>query len=187
MKTLLILTVMLVISAGTALAQNWQEITVDGFTLRWATIVGNNLAVELSAPTTGWVSVGFDPTQQMLNANIIIGYVDGTTTVLRDDFGWQNTSHKADTVLGGTTDVTVDGGSETSGTTQIEFTIPLDSGDSYDRPLMIGSTYPVIFARGANGEDNFSSPHVFTSSSTIDLIELDFEPYTWTSVKASDW
>ncbi|HPF33332.1 MAG TPA: DOMON domain-containing protein, partial [Candidatus Sabulitectum sp.] len=69
--TMLVLAAIAAVSAG----QAWQEITVDGFTLRWATVEGNNLAVQLNGPTTGWVAVGFDPTQMMLNANIIIGYV----------------------------------------------------------------------------------------------------------------
>ncbi len=77
---------LLILSAG-VFAQAWQEITVDGFTLRWATVPGDTLAVELSGPTTGWVAVGFNPTQAMLNGNIIIGYVVASTTTLRDDFG----------------------------------------------------------------------------------------------------
>ena len=36
-----------------ASAQFWQETTVQGFTLRWATVAANELSVELSYQTTG--------------------------------------------------------------------------------------------------------------------------------------
>ena len=178
---------MLLLLVPVAGAQVWQEVVVDGFTLNWATVAGDMLSVKLSAPTTGWLSVGFDPTQQMLDANIIIGYVESATPVLRDDFGWQTTSHRADTLLGGTNDVTIDGGTEASGTTQIEFTIPLNSGDPKDRELTVGNVYTVIFARSENGEDNFTAPHAITSSAQIEIAPLALEANTWTAVKASGW
>lgn len=181
MKILLISTIL--IAASFAFAQEWQEVVVDGFTLNWATVSGEMLMVKLSAPTTGWVSVGFDPTQQMLGANIVIGYVQSSTTVLRDDYGWQATSHKADTTLGGTHDLTVDGGSEVEGVTELQFTIPMNSGDSYDRELEVGNTYTVIFARSANGEDNFTAPHSVRSSAQIEIAALDLEPYSWAAIK----
>jgi len=173
----------IVLSAGSALA--WQEITVDGFVLRWETVSGDNLSVELSAPTTGWVAVGFDPTQMMLNANIIIGYVATGTPSLRDDFGWQTTSHRDDILLGGTSDVTVNGGFEAGGSTEIQFSIPLNSGDVYDRELVPGNTYPIILARSADGQDDFSAPHAAIATASITIEALALEPYTWAVIKTS--
>ena len=115
--------------------------------------------MELNGPTTGWVAVGFDLTQQMLNANIIIGYVVSGTPVIRDDWGVQATSHRDDTLLGGTSDVITDGGFEEGGSTEIHFTIPLNSGDAFDKVLVPGNTYTVIMARSDNGGDDFSAPH----------------------------
>jgi len=166
-------------------AQPWQEITVDGFTLRWSTVPGDSLAVELNGPTTGWISVGFDPSQMMLDANIIIGYVASSTPELRDDFGWQTTSHRDDTLLGGTSDLTVDGGFESSGSTEIHFTIPLDSGDSYDTALDPGNSYPVILARSADGEDNFTAPHALVAVTSINIEQVSLDQSSWALVKSS--
>lgn len=179
-----VLAAVAVLLAAGAFAQSWQEITVEGFTLRWATVSGGNLSVELNAPTTGWVAVGFDPSQMMKDANIIIGYVSSGTPSIRDDFGVQFTSHAADTGLGGTDDVTVDGGFETGGSTEIHFTIPLNSMDMYDKELVPGSSYGIILARGANGQDDFTSPHAVVTTATI-LIEeeMAMSPGTWGSLK----
>lgn len=166
-----------------AFAQSWQEINVEGFTLRWATVAGDNLAVELNAPTTGWVALGFDPTQAMMNGNIIIGFVESKGVVARDDWGTGLTAHASDISLGGSSDLTVDGGLESLGSTEIQFTIPLNSGDAYDKPLVIGTTYNIILAMGANGADNLDSPHVVATTASITIQSLALEPYTWAAIK----
>jgi hypothetical protein len=182
MKTALILCSLL---TAVSVAQFWQELTVEGFTLRWATVSGNELAVELSGPTTGWVAVGFDPMVAMQDANIIIGYVASGVPYIRDDFGVGSTSHAADTLLGGSHDLAVDGGSENAGVTEIMFNIPLDSGDPYDKPLNTGSTYTVILARSADGQDSFSAPHAVAVTEQIEIIGLSLEEDSWGGMKST--
>lgn len=177
--------VMAALIVAPAGAQGWQELTVGGFTLQWATVAGDSLAVEVSAPTTGWVAVGFDPDSIMLGANIIIGYVSSGTPNLRDDYGWQVTGHRDDLLLGGTRDLTVDGGTESGGATEIRFTIPLDSGDAYDKALVPGNSYPVILAMGPAGADDFSTQHQAVAVAQIDLWALALDPDTWGGIKAS--
>jgi len=186
MKKLIIASLIIAgLLAAPAGAQGWQELTVGSFTLRWATMPGDSLAVELSAPTTGWVAVGFDPDSIMLGANIIIGYVSSGTPTLRDDYGWQLTSHRDDLLLGGTRNVTVDDGTESAGTTEIMFTIPLNSGDSYDKVLVPGGSYPIILSMGPNGSDDFSIQHIAVAVAQINLWELALSQDTWGGIKAS--
>ncbi len=135
-----------------------RTITESGITLQWKP-ESTQLYVKVIAPTTGWVSVGFDPTQGMKDANIIIGYVLNDTAYVRDHFGSGPTSHASDISAGGTDDVFETAGNETQGNTEISFKIPLDSGDSKDRPLIIGEFYNVILAYGHNDADNFDSYH----------------------------
>lgn len=180
MKTALVVCSLL---AAMSAAQFWQELTVEGFVLRWATVSSTELAVELSGPTTGWVAVGFDPTSAMLDANIIIGYVASGVPSIRDDYGVASTSHAADTLLGGSHDLTIDGGTENGGVTEIMFTIPLDSGDQYDKPLSAGSTYPVILARSADGQDDFSAPHAVATTAEIEILGLSLNEGTWGGIK----
>ena len=46
-----------------------------------------NLNIQVTAQTTGWVAVGFDPSSKIKDANILIGYVAADGAFLRDDFG----------------------------------------------------------------------------------------------------
>ncbi len=148
--------------------EGFKQTSAGGVTLKWK-VEGSNLSVKVSASTTGWVAVGFDPTSRMQNANIIIGYVSGSSVSIRDDYGSGPTAHQADTNGGGTDDVTEKGGTQTGEVTEITFSIPLDSGDSRDRPLVEGNTYTVILARGPNGADIFTMQHGARASATITL------------------
>jgi hypothetical protein len=109
-------------------------------------VSGQNLEVILSAPTTGWKSVGFDPSSQMKDANYIMCAVVSDVATARDDFGVSAFSHSSDTSLGGEDTITIIGGTETNERTEVQFTIPLDSGDEYDRPLVEGNEYIVLLA-----------------------------------------
>lgn len=136
----------------------YKKIIEDSISFQWKA-EGANLHVILSAPTTGWVGVGFDPTSQMKDANFIIGYVTASGVQIRDDYGISETNHQSDVSLGGTDNVTGKQGSESEGITEIRFSIPLDSGDQFDRPLVAGQTYTLILAYGPNDADDFETKH----------------------------
>ncbi|MBD3285948.1 PKD domain-containing protein [candidate division WOR-3 bacterium] len=140
----------------------YRQITENGITLKWKTD-NDNLYVIISAATTGWVSVGFDPLgENHKDANIIIGYVKEGIPWVEDHFGTGQLEHAADTSLGGTDDVFNVTGTEEAGITQISFGIPLDSGDDYDKKLIVGESYKVILAHGPDGSDDFVSRHLKT-------------------------
>lgn len=139
-----------------------------GMTLAWR-IAGDNLEVELTGPTTGWIAVGFNPSRAMKDANILIGYVDGGEAVMTDQFGTTMIAHRRDDEIGGSADATVVSGSETEGETTIRFTIPLDSGDEYDQPLAAGETARVILAYGPNDADDTQTYHEERAGLDIEL------------------
>ena len=150
--------------------EGWKSYTAGGMEIQWRVTENQTvLQVKLSAPTTGWVAVGFDPTVMMKDANFIIGYVQGGTGYIRDDFGTGATTHQADTTLGGTSDVTLLGSGETGSTTTIEFSIHMNSGDEYDSALVQGSTHTFLLAYGPNGGDDFGTPHQFVQAVALEL------------------
>lgn len=144
-----------------------QSVIVEGIELQWRTD-DEYLYLNVIAPTTGWVAVGFDPTNQMADANILIGYIDDTGEVMvRDDYGTSSTSHASDESLGGTDDIYDYVGLEEDGETAIRFQIPLNSGDMYDKVLVPGNNYNIILAYGS--ADNFSGFHTLATGTNIQL------------------
>ena len=139
-----------------------------GVDLQWR-VTGDELEVQVSAQTTGWVSVGFDPSRRMADANIIIGYVSDGDVVIADDYGTGPMNHDRDTNHGGSDDISQAEGTEEDGRTTLRFVIPLDSGDEMDKPLVAGETYTVLLAYGPDGGDDFSSYHESRGSVKIEL------------------
>ena len=147
----------------------WNTKKHEGFTLKWK-VQGSNLEIELEGPSTGWIAVGFAGSYMMHDSNIIIGYVSGSSVNIRDDFGVDSNTHVSDSDLqGGEQNVSDKSGSESSGTTTISFTTPLDSGDLYDNALSEGRSYTVIFVHGADGADNFDSDYTIITNTTIEI------------------
>ena len=157
--------------AGPSGAEGWNTYTTDGIEFQWRVENdGATLHVILSAPTTGWVAVGFNPSVMMKDANFIIGYVEDGTGYIRDDFGTGATTHEADTVLGGTSDVTLIDAGESGNRTEIDFSIPMSSGDQYDGVLSQGETYVILLAYGPSGGDDFTSAHQFVRAVSLELL-----------------
>ncbi|MCD4846786.1 MAG: hypothetical protein K8R76_01185 [Candidatus Aegiribacteria sp.] len=148
---------------------SWKTTSKDGFELKWR-VSGSNLEVQLEGPSSGWVAVGFGGSYLMHDANIIIGYVNGSSVNIRDDFGIDSNTHESDSNLqGGQQNVSDKSGSESSGNTEISFTIPLNSGDLWDVALYEGQSYNIIFICGEDGADDFTSDYKDITSTSITL------------------
>ncbi len=144
------------------------EFKGGGFVLRW-NVTGDAAAFAMEADTTGWVSVGFEPTVVMEDADMIFGWVDETGKAFILDcystgmFG----PHPPDTDLGGTEDVGAFGGTEKDGRTVIEFLRPLAVRDRYDRALPASGEADIIWAFGES--DDFEEIHLAAGAGTINM------------------
>ena len=131
-----------------------------------------HLWVALSAKATGYVSVGFDPVNRKVGANYIIGYVKDGVADIRDNVGTRGNLHDEDVNVGGTDDILASAGTEEDGVTILEFVIPLDSGDPYDRKLEPGKTYEIQTAHQLN-RDDFISIHSYHGIGQFTLDPVD--------------
>lgn len=139
---------------------------VEGTGISWETVNGT-ISITISAPTTGWIAFGLEPSAAMMNADIVIGYVKDGEVFLRDDWGDSYTGHTADEDLGGSNDITVISGRESDGTTEIAFSRTLAADDEFDRTIRPGETMKVMLAFGSDDADDFSSFHVWAK--TVDV------------------
>lgn len=145
-----------------------ETVVADNWTVSWE-FVGNEIEFTMEAPTTGWVSIGFNPSRVMKDAEYVLAYVKDGKTVVRQDFGTGMFSHKAVTELGWTQNIRVISGSEESGNTRIVFALPQNWGESYGTIFEKGKTYKVLVAYGPANADNFTSKHRKKDSLTITL------------------
>jgi cytochrome c oxidase subunit 2 len=130
-------------------------------------VEGDQLNIILSAPTAGWVAVGFNPEQAMKGANFILGAVVEGQVLMSDHFGSGYTKHEEDRTLGGQANVTNVHGREESGVTEIGFSIPLDSGDAMDGSIASGDN-TLLLAYSA-GQDSFRMRHAYRGKFKVNL------------------
>lgn len=137
-------------------AEYQHKLEAKGIVFSWS-LDGDKIHVQLSAETTGWVGVGFNPEKAMSGANIIIGAVKGDKFKVQDHFGHLKRNHKSDKNLGGIDNVEKAEGEEKDGVTTISFTYPLKTDDKWDdeklEPLAVDRPVKVMLAYGRDKKD----------------------------------
>jgi len=129
-----------------------------------------HLYIGLVSPGLGWIAIAFDPTYpDHYETNIIIGYVVDGQLFIWDHYGTGATIHESDETLGGTNDILESAGTELEGRTIVEFKIPLNSSDAYDKTLEPNETYTIIVAYHSTA-DYLASQHTATGIITIETI-----------------
>ena len=147
-------------------AQGFYSATAAGETLKWK-VNGPSLDCKLSAPTTGWVAVGFNSQPLMEGANIIMGYVTGGTSAVLGDLHGVSHTHPADAV----DNLTNKAGTDNGTTTEITFTIPMaNDANSQDFALTQGGTYWLIMTYGANGDDTMGGSGMPLNRGTVKIV-----------------
>ncbi len=140
---------------------------VTDITLYWHND-SKDLYIGLESQAEGWIAIGFDPERSMKDANIVLFALENENVIARDDYGTSNFSHSSDEELGGSFDITEYAGKKENNITTIEFVIPMDSGDEFDRVLEPTGNYSVIIAVNLANTD-FNSKHSKKSSGVIEL------------------
>lgn len=105
------------------------------------------LYMAMNGSSPGWLAVGFDPSQWMKEADIILGSVDNGKATVLDEYSTGNYGpHIEDTLMGGTDDILESGGSSDGIHMVVEFKRKLNTGDSLDKVLPPQGTISIIWA-----------------------------------------
>lgn len=153
---------------GVELGDYSQGIAVADMHFFWR-LRDDSIDIKLVAPTTGWVAVGFNPEtgRTMKGANLIIGFVRAGKAEVLDHFGTMKDKHKDDDKIGGQSNISNVSGSEEKGTTEVAFTIPVDSGDAKDAALSLDGDNVVLLAYG--NSDRTVLKHKFRAILSLNL------------------
>ncbi len=151
------------------------------YNLNWEVIDDTNISIGITVKTTGWLAIGFNPSVQMKDADIIYAWVESNgTVVIKDAYSLVATgsNHPEDTDLGGTNDILSYAGLENTTSTTIEFTRLLATGDQYDSDIPLSGEIDIIWAYGVS--DSFSEYHGGTRGSSSMTISTPQESTTMT-------
>ncbi|MCJ7443963.1 MAG: DUF2202 domain-containing protein [Methanotrichaceae archaeon] len=124
------------------------------------------LYMALNGSTNGWISVGFEPSEWMKDADIIIGSIEEEKPVVLDEYSTGNYGpHEKDVDLGGTDDILEFGGKEENGFTTVEFKRKLNTGDRFDKIFEPGQEISMIWAMAAS--ENSQTKHNMAKGEAI--------------------
>ncbi len=108
-----------------------KEVTLGNMNMTYQ-VVGNEIEIQLKAPTKGWLGIGFNDVNSIVKSDLYLlrvrnGAVEG---IDMDVLAAGNP--KEDDTIGGTNDLTLISGKEEQNETTVRFRLPLNSGDKHD-------------------------------------------------------
>ncbi len=162
----LLLTLLFTARCAAQPAHNMNEISQNGMTVAWK-IEGGLLRLTMTAPTAGWVAIGFNTDDELAGTDLVMGCVVGGQATLSDRYIIAPGQHRSIADLGGTPAAQLVAGSETSAATAIEFSLPMKAADRWHHDLAAGKKYHLLMA--FSREDDFAHHSMMRTSVEISL------------------
>ncbi len=145
-----------------------REVTLDkgNFKLLWQ-IEGETIFMAIEAKASGWVSVGFEPSNVMANSDMIFGIVGEGKDVQAVD-AWSTGMfgpHPPDADQGGKNNILSFAGIRKNGIVVFEFSRLLSTGDKFDKIIPKTGPFKVIWAYSSSLK--FNAGHKGAGSVTL--------------------
>lgn len=106
----------------------------------------DSLWLQLKAPTTGWLAVGFNGKNDIVGSDLLMFSVRKGLVFYEDQYVQAPRQHPADWELGVGSSIRMIEGTEAKGWTSVTFKIPLKAGDQYDFDHQEGKAFWLIMA-----------------------------------------
>ncbi len=148
------------------MAPNEPLIKKNGMEVTWA-IKEDKITFTMNAPTDGWIAIGFNDSENMTGAYLLMGNVINNQPHLVEHYTKSPGNYSPLTNYGVMSRVVDLSGSETVNSTTLEFSLPIHSSDSYSRDLTKGKSYTMTMA--FSREDDFQHHSMMRTSVQIKL------------------
>jgi hypothetical protein len=132
-------------SAQTKSQPEMKKIEVGGMSINWH-FENEKLIVEAIAPDVGWVGIGFNPKDDIVQTNLILSGVKEGKNYLSERYVIGSGNHQTITSLGGKEVVEIIEAEEINGSTRVRFSIPCAANDSFHYDLHEGTSIYLICA-----------------------------------------
>lgn len=143
-----------------------QEVTKNGLKVGWKH-EGENIHFSMSAPTDGWIAIGFNTGTGMTGAYLLMGRVVNGKAEVVEHYTSSPGEYKSIIDLGEKAQVTEVSGKENGRSTQISFSLPAKAVNNYQRDLLPNSNYTLIMAYSL--EDDFQHHSTMRTSTSVTL------------------
>ncbi|MBX2840147.1 MAG: hypothetical protein KTR26_00135 [Flammeovirgaceae bacterium] len=116
-------------------------------------VKNSSIIISLSAPTEGWLLVGFNDKNDIVGSDLKMVRVRNGKIEAEDRFVKGLGDYPPDLQQGGKEDIQIENGYESNGKTNVTFSIPLQSADKKDFQHQLGEYFWLVMAYSI--EDDF--------------------------------
>lgn len=163
-ETLLIISLCMFLANGPV--RPLQKVEKNGMLVSWEE-KGEYLEIEVSAPSQGWLAIGFNETEALAGTHLIMVAVKGEAVQLSDRFILKAGDHRALSELGIEEKLDLISGEENASGSRVSFRIPKHSQDDYHKNLLPASTFYMLMAYSR--EDDFRHHSMMRTSVKITI------------------
>ena len=156
----------LVVLAGAAQEKEPKIVERNGMTVRWYH-ANHRIHLEMTAPTKGWVAIGFHEEPSLTGAYLVMGAVAQEKITVAEHYVRSPGHYQRIEVLDGTNQIEMPDGEETDHFTHIAFSLPLNIPSPYRKSLYAGQSYHLTLAYSR--EDDFQHHSMMRTSLIVTL------------------
>lgn len=142
------------------------QIEVNGMRVVWE-IAGKSIDFELSAPTRGWLAIGFNASEDLEGTYLVMSCVEAGKVKVVEHKTLAPGDYRPITDLGGKASVEILGGNEQGNASQVHFRIPQQVSDGFHKSLLPGSKWRLLVAYSR--EDDFKHHSMMRTNIAITL------------------
>jgi hypothetical protein len=143
-----------------------KTITKNGMTVNWE-FKDNRIYFEMTAPTDGWVAIGFNNIENITGNYLIMGKLEKDKVTVEEHYTISLGNYQSFNKLKINASVENVEGVETAKKTTIKFSLPIISNNKYAKDLNERSEYILLIAYSQ--EDDFQHHSIMRTSSKIIL------------------
>jgi hypothetical protein len=130
-----------------------KSVSLQGFEASWH-FEHEQVVFNISAPTGGWVALGFNQRDDIVHSNLVMGAVVDGELIIEDQYVVSPGKHPSVKAIGGEPAVFAAEGLEENGRTAISFHIPQTANDQFHYDLAPSQEIHLICAYSQ--EDDFA-------------------------------
>ena len=153
-------------SACEAQVRKTQTLCKKGMEVQWH-FKHSRIFFTMRAPSNGWVTIGFNTTEKMTNAYLLMGRVIKHKAEVVEHYTIAPANYKPIWTLDGEIQVQDVTGYQKANTSVLQFSLPMVAVGKYQKDLSPGSTYIMILAYSQ--EDDFQHHSTMRTSINVEL------------------
>lgn len=154
------------LSSLTAQKQTEKKISVNGMQVSWE-FQQDRICFIMSAPTDGWVTIGFNETKNMTGAYLLMGRVKNAKSEVVEHFTISPGYYVTVDSLGGAAQIADVSGTQKGKNTLLRFSLPVEAKSKYQKNLSEGEKYIMILAYSR--DDDYQHHSIMRTSIRVEL------------------